>query len=498
MRKMREIRKILIANRGEIAVRVIRAARELGIKTVSMYSEADKDSMHRYLADEAYLLKGYEARETYLNIEKIISIAKKSGADAIHPGYGFLSQNPAFVRRVEEEGIIFIGPPARVHEFAGNKVGARKALHEKGFPVVPGSFEPLREAEEAVEVAEEIGYPVILKPVLGGGGVGMKICLDERDLLENFNLLQKLAISAFGSEEMYIEKYYEPVRHIEVQVLGDLKGNVIHLFERECSIQRRFQKIVEEAPSPALDEEKREAITRTAVGIAKAIGYSSAGTVEFIYIPSEEKFYFIELNSRIQVEHPVTEMITGIDIVKEQIVIAENGEISIDQDEIFLRGHAFEARIYAEDPSKNFAPAPGRIVSFIPPYGIGVRVDTACYPGCEIPPFYDPMIAKLIVWGRYREEALRRMLGALDEFTIIGVPTNIPLHKVIFEDKDFKAGNYDTKFIERKGLIEKGYQYKPLLEKIAQKPPTEKTVTEKVPISSAWKVSSRIIHTGLG
>ncbi|MCD6368282.1 MAG: ATP-grasp domain-containing protein [Thermoproteales archaeon] len=494
---LREIRKILIANRGEIAVRVIRAAKELGIKTVAIYSQADVNSLHRYLADESCLLDGQEAKETYLNIDKILSVAKKFSVDAIHPGYGFLSQNPSFVRRVEEEGFLFIGPPARIHELAGNKVQARKVVKENGYPIVKGLLEPILDVETAVDEAGKIGYPVIIKPMLGGGGVGMKVCEDEEELRSSFNLLQKLSSSAFGHSEMYIEKYYPDARHIEVQILSPVKGKTIHLYERECSVQRRFQKVVEEAPSPALDEETREKLVETAVGIADCMGYVNAGTIEFIYVPSEGNFYFIELNSRIQVEHPVTEAVTLIDIVKEQIWIAETGYPSVSQEDVKIRGHAIEARIYAEDPTRGFMPAPGKITTFLPPAGPWVRVDTACYSGYEIPPFYDPMIAKLVVWGRDRREAINRLRRSLHEFVVTGVSTNIPLHLAILDDRDFQKGDYDTRFIVKKNILEKTKQYLKQPKFPVSVETGKEVEKERIPVANAWKLSSRILEAGL-
>ena len=480
-------KKVLIANRGEIAVRVIRTLKEMSIRSVAIYSEADSQSLHRFLADEAYPLKGVEAKDTYLNIEAIIRVAKKCEAEAIHPGYGFLSQNPKFVKRVEEEDIVFIGPSARIHEFAGDKVGARKKVKEEGFPIVPGTLDPLSGVDEVVEAAEKIGYPVILKPVFGGGGVGMKVFYSPEEIVEGISQLQKLAKSAFGESLVYVERYFPEARHIEVQILGERKGRVLHLFERECSVQRRFQKVIEEAPSPALDEETREKLFETAVGIARSIGYVNAGTVEFIYVPSLKQFFFIELNSRIQVEHPITEMITGVDIVREQINIAYYGTTSL-PDEITRRGHAFEARIYAEDPLNNFAPSPGKITQYLPPSGPGVRVDGYAYPGYEIPPFYDPLIAKLIVWDENRDKAIKRMLRALDEFVVKGIATNIPLHKAVFKNSSFVKGDYNTRFLEKSGVLEvlkeeKGVDIpEPVIEK--------KEV--KIKSVNVWKLSARL------
>ncbi|OYT62597.1 MAG: pyruvate carboxylase subunit A, partial [Thermofilum sp. ex4484_15] len=399
--------KVLIANRGEIAVRAIRSLKELGIRTVAIYSEADKGALHRYLADEAYLVGGPRPEDSYLNIDNVIRVAKKCGAEAIYPGYGFLSQNPYFVKRCEEEGLTFIGPPVRIHEFVSNKVRAKKHLYEKGIPVIPGPLDPLRNVDEALKEAEKLGYPIILKPVFGGGGIGMKVCLNERELRDYFDSLSKISEGAFGAGELYIEKFFPQARHLEVQILADHNGNVIHLYERECTLQRRFQKVVEEAPSPALNDEGREELLRLGVRVAKLVKYVNVGTVEFIYVPTTGDFYFMELNARIQVEHPVTEAITGVDIVKEQVKIASGEGLNLGK--VSKVGHAFEVRVYAEDPFDNFKPCPGVISHYIPPGGPWVRVDSGVYPGYEMPPYYDPLIAKLVTWGKNRLEALNRM-----------------------------------------------------------------------------------------
>ncbi|RLE65596.1 MAG: acetyl-CoA carboxylase biotin carboxylase subunit [Thermoprotei archaeon] len=452
-------KKILIANRGEIAVRIIRAAREEGIKTVAVYSDADRNSLHRLLADESVWIGNPHPRYSYLDIEKIINAVKKTDAEAVHPGYGFLAENPHFVERLEEEGIVFIGPPSHVQRLVGDKLGARKKVSEVGVPIAPGTLSSVS-IENAVEVADKIGYPLIVKPAGGGGGIGMAIVYSEKELLEAVERASKLAKSTFANPEVYIERYFPKARHIEVQILADSHGNVIHLYERECSVQRRFQKLIEESPSPALDEEGRDRITSLAVKVAKAVGYINAGTIEFLYIPDLDEFYFLEVNSRIQVEHPVTEMVTGIDIVKEQFRIAAGEKLNISQNEVEQKGHAFEARIYAEDPLRNFMPSPGVITNYLPPSGPGVRVDSGIYPGYEIPSFYDPLILKLIVWGKDRLEAIKRMRRALEETVIEGVATNIVFHEVVFRDEAFNNGIITTNFIKEREILKKVKEYK--------------------------------------
>ncbi len=489
--------KILIANRGEIAVRIIRTAKELGIKTVAIYSSADENSLHKILADEAYLVGGPEPKDSYLNIESIISIAKKAEVEAIHPGYGFLSQVPEFVKRVEEEGIVFIGPSEKVQKVTGDKIGARKLMHDNGVPVIPGTLSPIKDLDEAVDVAEKLGYPVIVKPVIGGGGIGMQVCWSKEQLTSAIERAMKLASSAFGRADVYIEKYFPKAKHIEVQILADKYGNVIHLFERECSIQRRFQKLLEESPSPILDEEKREKVTKLAIKVAKLVEYVNAGTVEFLYVPDIDEFFFLEVNSRIQVEHPVTEMITGVDIVEEQFWIAAGYRLRYSQNEIERKGHAIEVRINAEDPYNNFTPSPGTIEQYLPPSGVGIRVDSGVYQGYTIPPYYDPLIIKLIVWAPNREKAIRRMRRALDEFIIKGISTNIPLHKVILDDEVFREGTYTTRFIYERNIVErlKKTHYKGI--ELPIKYPVKREVKESVskeiiiqPVS-AWILSGR-------
>lgn len=485
--------KILIANRGEIAVRIIRSCKELGIQTVAIYSNADRYSLHVLLADEAYSLGSPIPNESYLNIEKIIDIAKRAHVDAIHPGYGFLSQNPEFAKRCEEEDITFIGPPAKVHEFSGDKFNAKRFLKERGIPVIPGSSCVIDNISQALDEADKIGYPIMVKPQFGGGGIGMKVCYSPEDLQSFIEISLKLAFAAFGSTSLYLERYFPNARHIEVQILADKYGNIIHLYERECSIQRRFQKIVEEAPSPALNRELREYVTNLALKIAKAIGYENAGTIEFLYIPDDDKFFFMELNSRIQVEHPVTEMITGVDIVKEQIKIAAGEPLDITQDAITIKGHAIEARIYAEDPLNDFLPSLGTITNYIPPRGIGIRIDDWVYPGIQISEYYDPLIAKLIVWGRDRIEAIARMKRALEEFIIEGVKTNIPLHLSIMKDNTFLKGTYNTRYLDNFPF----HELPNIVHKIPHIP--SKTLLRETPIPSlphnlAWKLSGRILR----
>ncbi len=460
--------KILVANRGEIAVRVMRACRELNVKTVAIYSTADKRSFHRVYADEAYLVGGAEAKDSYLNIDRIIEIAKKCGAEAIHPGYGFLAENAEFARRCEEEGIKFIGPKPEVIEAMGSKLNARKLMSEAGVPVVPGSPE-LRSLDDAAKWAEKIGYPVAVKASGGGGGIGISIAWSEDEIEKAYNRSRTMGEKFFRDPAVYIEKYLPKPRHIEFQILADEHGNVIHLGERDCSIQRRHQKVVEEAPSPVVSEEERERVGSIAVKGAKHIGYTNAGTMEFLYYDGE--FYFLEMNTRIQVEHPVTEMITGIDLVKYQIKIAYGEELEHSQEDVEFRGHAIECRIYAEDPV-TFMPKTGMIVHYRSPGGIGVRVDSGVFMGCEITPYYDPMISKLIVWGNDRAEAVSRLRRALHGYIIDGVETNLPLHMAIANDEAFVRGETHTKFLEERNIAEKVKQiaedYAPLKKRMAE------------------------------
>lgn len=438
-------KKILIANRGEIAARVIRTCKKLGIRTVAVYSEADADSLHVKWADEAFLIGKPRVSESYLNVEKIIEIAKETNAEAIHPGYGLLSENPTFARRCEEEGIVFIGPNANVIASMGSKIEARKTMAEAGVPIVPGISFPLQDVEEAVKTAETIGYPIMLKASAGGGGIGMQIVHNEEELRKAFEGNQKRAASFFGDGAMYLEKYIENPRHIEIQLLADHYGNCVYLWERECSIQRRHQKVIEEAPSPFLDEDTRRNMGEAAVRAAKHIGYTNAGTIEFL-VDEQKNFYFLEMNTRLQVEHPVTEEITGIDLVEEQLRVAAGERLRYTQQDIKRGGHAMEVRIYAEDP-KTFFPSPGTITVFQLPEGEDVRNETAVTSGIAVTPFYDPMIAKLITKGNTREEAIARMVQALEHYQVEGIKTNIPMLKEVLNHPAFQAGHTTTNFI---------------------------------------------------
>ncbi|WP_374720497.1 acetyl-CoA carboxylase biotin carboxylase subunit [Parageobacillus toebii] len=442
------IKKVLIANRGEIAVRIIRACKELGIETVAVFSEADRDALHVQLADEAYCIGPTASKDSYLNFTNIMSVATLTGCDAIHPGYGFLAENAAFAELCRECNITFIGPSPEAITKMGIKDVARETMREAGVPIVPGSKGIIESVDEAIALANEIGYPVIIKATAGGGGKGIRVARNEQELVKGINITQQEAATAFGNPGVYIEKYIEDFRHVEIQVLADSYGNVIHLGERDCSIQRRLQKLVEEAPSPALDEETRQKMGQAAVQAARAVNYTGAGTVEFIYDYNEKKFYFMEMNTRIQVEHPVTELITGVDLIKEQIRIASGEKLSLTQDEVTFNGWAIECRINAENPEKNFMPSPGKINMYLPPGGLGVRVDSAAYPGYTIPPYYDSMIAKLIVHAPTREEAIARMKRALSEFIIDGIHTTIPFHIKLFEHEKFVKGEFNTKFLE--------------------------------------------------
>jgi acetyl-CoA carboxylase biotin carboxylase subunit len=443
-----KIRRVLIANRGEIAVRIIYACKELGIESVAVYSEADRDSLHVFLADQSICIGPPPSTQSYLNIPRIISAAEVTGCDAIHPGYGFLSENAEFAEIVKSSGFVFIGPDSSHIEKMGDKAKARKIMKEAGVPVIPGSEGVVENLDDAMDIAKEIGFPVMIKAAGGGGGRGMRIARNEKDFEINFKTAQAEAQAAFNDKRLYIEKFIEKPRHIEVQVVGDGKGKVLTLFERECSLQRKHQKILEEAPSPAIDEKTREKLLEYARRGAEAIKYKSAGTLEFL-MDEDKNLYFIEMNTRIQVEHPVTEFITGIDLIKLQIEIEEKGKLELKQEEVQMRGHAIEVRINAEDPEKGFRPSPGKIKTLHLPGGPGVRVDSYIYAGYEIKPYYDSLIVKLIVHERTRELAIRRLKRALEETIIDGIKTTIPLHKKIIEDEDFIKGNIDTRFLER-------------------------------------------------
>lgn len=445
------IKKILIANRGEIAHRIIKACRELNITSVAIYSDADKNSLHVRRADEAYLIGNSPANESYLNKEKIINLAKKIGADAIHPGYGFLSENSEFIKMVEDAGIIFIGPSSKSVKLMGGKTDARTLMKKNNVPIVPGTTEPIKNIVDAKKIAKEIGYPIILKAAAGGGGKGMRKIFSEDEFENSYNLAKSEAKKFFSNDEIYIEKFIEHPKHIEVQILGDKHGNYVHLFERECSIQRRHQKVIEEAPSISVDELTRKKITETAIQAAKACNYYNAGTIEFL-MDENKNFYFLEMNTRLQVEHPVTEMITGIDIVKEQIRIAEGKPLSFSQDEIKIFGHAIECRIYAEDIDNNFAPSTGKINLHRLTSGPGIRIDRGIDVMSDVPIYYDPMLSKVIAWGKNREEAIVRMKRALSEYQICGVTTNISLFKWILNQNEFEDGTFDINFLENKFL----------------------------------------------
>jgi acetyl-CoA carboxylase biotin carboxylase subunit len=439
-------KKILIANRGEIALRIHRACREMGIHTVAVHSEADEHAMHVRLADEAICIGPAPAAKSYLNVPAILSAAEITGADAIHPGYGFLSENEGFASIVADHGITFIGPTAEHIRTMGDKIEAKRTVKKYGIPVVPGSEGSIDNMEDAHRIAADIGFPVLVKASMGGGGRGMKLAETVDDLEEAISTAKSEAMAAFGDDVVYLEKYLVTPRHIEVQILADSHGNVVHLGERDCSLQRRHQKILEEAPSPALTEDERDNIGQTVRDAIASMGYLGAGTIEFLYENGE--FYFIEMNTRLQVEHPVTEMVTGIDIVREQIRIAQGMPLEVTQDEIKLRGHAIECRINAEDP-QTFIPMPGTIRDYHAPGGLDVRVDSALYAGYSIPPNYDSLIAKLIVHGRNRHDCLLRLRRALEEFVVDGVSTTIPLHARLIENEDFKAGNYDIHWLAR-------------------------------------------------
>ena len=442
-------RKVLVANRGEIALRVLRACRELGIPTVAVFSEADADALHVRAADEAVCIGPAPSSESYLRQDRILEVARETGADAIHPGYGFLSENPTFARAVAQAGITFIGPSAESMEVMGDKVSARKAMAEAGVPVVPGTNEPLGSEEEAAAVAANIGFPVMLKASAGGGGKGMRAVMTAGELSSALRAAQSEARNAFGDDRVYVEKLIQRPRHVEVQVFSDAHGNHLHLFERDCSIQRRHQKLVEESPCPVLRPEVRDRMTAVATQAAAAIDYRGAGTVEFLYDGATEDFYFLEMNTRLQVEHPVTEMITGVDLVHAQLLVAAGQPLPFRQDELKQHGHAIEVRVCAEDPAADFRPAPGRIHALRVPTGPWVRVDAAWYPGYEVPIHYDPMLAKLIVWGADRDAAIRRMRRALSEFALTGIAHNLAFHRAVMEHAPFVEGDVDTGYVGR-------------------------------------------------
>ena len=448
---MSQIKKVLIANRGEIAVRIIRACREMGIETVAVYSEADREALHTQLADEAICIGPAASAESYLSMDRIISATIISGADAIHPGFGFLSENSKFAELCEQCHITFIGPGSDVIARLGNKQEARNTMMAAGVPVIPGSKEPVYDAQEGAEIAARIGYPVIVKAALGGGGKGMRVAQTPEEFENSFRTAQKETQMAFGDNTMYIEHFVQHPRHIEFQILADSHGHVIQLGERDCSIQRNHQKMIEESPCEAISDELRNRMGEAAVRAAKAAGYVNAGTIEFL-LEKSGNFYFMEMNTRIQVEHPVTEWVTGIDLIKEQIRIAAGRELSYRQEDVKLTGHAIECRINAENPARGFRPSPGTITDMYLPGGKGIRIDSAIYSGYTIPPYYDSMIAKLIVWAKNRDEAIRKMQSALGEVIIEGIDTNVDYQYEILSDPDFIAGNTDIEFI---GTFEK-------------------------------------------
>lgn len=452
-------RKILIANRGEIAVRVIRACRDLRVTPVAVFSEADESALHVRMSDEACCIGAAPSAQSYLNIEAIIAAAKKTGAEAIHPGYGFLAENADFARAITEAGLTFIGPTAEAMEVMGSKTSARRAALDAGVSVVPGTTEPLQSFADAVETAASFGYPVMLKAAAGGGGKGMRLVASEDELHSAFDTAQSEAASAFGNPEIYLEKVVERPRHIEIQVFADQHGNVVHLGERECSIQRRHQKVIEECPSPIDDPALRERMGEAAIKIAKAVNYIGAGTVEFLFSDATREFYFLEMNTRLQVEHPVTELVTGIDLVCEQITVAAGAHLSFKQEEVQWRGHAIECRVYAEDPENNFFPSPGKITFLRVPSGPGIRDDGGVSEGDEVSIHYDPMMSKLAAWGRTRAEAIDRMRRALDEYAVAGIKTTLPFFREIVRDEEFIAGRLDTGFITRfnERLRERGH-----------------------------------------
>ena len=459
-------RKILVANRGEIAVRVMRACREMGIAAVAVYSEIDRPALHVRHADEAYPIGAAASSESYLNIEKILDVAKRSGADAIHPGYGFLSENARFAQACVEAGIKFIGPTAAAMRAMGSKTKARQSMERAGVPFVPGTSRGLESLQQAEEVSARIGYPIMLKAAAGGGGKGMRLVHAREELKASLEGARSEAERAFGDGEVYIEKAIIDPRHIELQVLADEHGNTVYLGERECSLQRRHQKVLEEAPSPVVDEDMRRRMGEVAVRVARAANYTNAGTVEFL-VDREKNFYFLEMNTRLQVEHPVTELVTGLDLVQLQIRIAAGERLPFTQDDLSIRGHAIECRIYAEDPENNYMPSPGKITSLAEPAGPGIRIDSGIYEGWTVPMDYDPLLAKLIGYGSSREEAIGRLSRAMSEYFVGGIKTNLALFRQILSDSDFHAGKFDTGFLDRMPLREKTASATTRIEEVA-------------------------------
>ena len=454
---MTDISRVFIANRGEIAVRIIKACKALGVESVLAVSEADRESMAARMADRVVCIGPSRAQESYLKIDTIVSAARGTGSQAIHPGYGFLAEHPDLARLCTEHGVIFIGPPEHCIREMGNKLLARKMVNGYGIPVIPGS-EKVRHVEEAIDAAEEIGFPVLLKAAAGGGGRGIKIVTEPSELRTTFEIAAAEARTAFGDDALYLEKYIPLARHVEVQVLGDSQGNVIHLGERDCSIQRRYQKVIEEAPAPSLSDAVRKEIRTAGVTIARNIGYQSAGTVEFILDKETQKFYFLEMNTRVQVEHPVTEMVTGVDIVQEQIRVAAGEPLSVTQSMVTFTGHAIECRLTAEAPERAFAPSPGKVTDWVPPQGPGIRIDSHCYPGYVVPPYYDSLLAKVITYGKDRPEAIERMRYALEHFVIKGIDTVIPFLRFILSRQEYLKGGVHTKWLE--AVLEETYDKK--------------------------------------
>ncbi len=445
------VEKVLIANRGEIALRIVRSCRELGIATVAVFSTVDKKALHVQLADEAVCVGDSLSNKSYLNIPNILAAATSRGVDAIHPGYGFLAENDKFAEMCNDHGIVFIGPSPKAIRSMGDKSTAKETMEAVGVPTVPGSKGLLSNVDEAYKLADDIGYPVIIKATAGGGGRGMRLVENSNNLEKMFKAAQGEAEAAFGNDGLYMEKFIKKPRHVEIQILADRSGNVVHLGERDCSVQRRHQKLLEESPSPAINPELRKKMGNAAIAAAKSIGYEGAGTVEFL-VDDDDNFYFMEMNTRIQVEHPVTEMVTGVDLIAEQIKIASGSNLEFNQDDIHLNGHAIECRINAEDPSHNFRPSPGKITGWLPPGGPGVRVDSHVYTGYEIPPFYDSLIGKLIVWGKDRNTAIKRMNRALNECAVTGIPTTINFHLTLLNKSKFKQGKIHTKYVEEELL----------------------------------------------
>ncbi len=500
---MSKIKKILIANRGEIAIRVMRTCRELDIETVAIYSEADRTSLHVRYAHEAYYVGKAPSSESYLNMDNILDVAKRSNSDAIHPGYGFLSENAEFARRCSEEGIIFIGPSPEVIVRMGDKIQAREAMTAAGIPVVPGTEGEIETEEEVLKVIEDIGLPVMIKASAGGGGKGMRLVKNKSEVVSAVRAARSEAKSAFGNDAVYIEKYITSPHHIEFQIMADQHGNTVHLFERECSVQRRHQKMIEETPSPLMTPELREEMGKSAVEAAKAVNYYGAGTIEFL-VDNDLNYYFLEMNTRLQVEHPITERVTGVDLVKQQIYVAEGRKLAFRQEDLRQRGHAIECRVYAEDPDNNFMPSAGKVYKISDPLGLGVRTDGYVYEGYEIPIYYDPMISKLIVWGKTRDEAIARMRRALYEYKITGVKTSIKMLERVMNNENFISGDYDTHFIEKnqEQLLSKATKEDPsdmviiaafidYLDKIGNTDPKSK---EFVPAQSRWKKIPYVNH----